>query len=128
MIAFPDLDKNFTQIGKLSDEEFRTDYNMWNSDSKICFLVLWLYSIEPPLYYHLNQACRQKNQELLSMLGPFAHCIQNVLQAAESSRRDKSEQGFQLHYPELNIQHELGYMAASSIVFRGCLLPAEMIS
>ena len=67
LINFPDLDRNFDGFGGKKD-----DYDLQWPTSKACFLVLFLYSIEPPLYFYLNDACRTKNKALLPMLGPFA--------------------------------------------------------
>ena len=55
LINFPDLDNKF--IAECGDSE----YDLWNPKSKACFIVLWLYSIEPPLYFYLNEACRLHN-------------------------------------------------------------------
>ena len=82
LINFPDLARQFSWGG--SDE-----YDLWNPTSKACFLVLFLYSIEPPLYFYLNDACRTKNKALLPMLGPFACAIWQVLAGAEYGREDK---------------------------------------
>ena len=85
-INFPDLDREFTDYGK-------DDYDLWWPTSKACFLVLFLYSIEPPLYFYLNDACRTKNKALLPMLGPFAYALWQVLRYAERERGDKMEWG-----------------------------------
>ena len=85
LINFPDLDREFT----ISDK----DYGLWTPTSKACFLVLFLYSIEPPLYFYLNDACRTKNKALLPMLGPFAYAGYEVLYGAEENRGDKMEMG-----------------------------------
>ena len=51
MISFPDLDKPF-------DYGSDDDYDLWKPTSKAVFLILFLYSMEPPFYAALNQACR----------------------------------------------------------------------
>ena len=61
---------------------------MWPT-SKGVFLVLWLYSIEPPLYFHFNTACRHRDYTLLPLLGPFAFAIGVILNGeAERGRGD----------------------------------------
>ena len=66
LLAFDDLDKKFeSNFGK-------SEYNLWWPNSKAVFLILWLYSVEPPLYFHFNTACRDRNNALLPLLGPFA--------------------------------------------------------
>jgi len=71
MIDFPDMDKKFICVLK-SDDDFESDYNLYNPSSKATFLTLFLYSVEPPFYFHLNQACRSLDVSLVTMLGPFA--------------------------------------------------------
>jgi len=90
LINFPDLDREFTA------DHFnpkKDDYDLWWPTSKACFLVLFLYSIEPPLYFYLNDAIRTMNKALLPMLGPFASAIYLVLRGAEENRGDKMETG-----------------------------------
>ena len=76
LIQIPDHDKPF----KSYDDPI---YGLRNPHSKAVYLLLWLYSIEPPLYFALNKACRQKDQTKLSMLGPFAAAWGEVLFRAE---------------------------------------------
>ena len=84
LIAFPDLDKEF---------EFETGsvYDLMNPESKACFSMVWMYSLEPPLYHMLNKACRNRIKALLPILGPFACAISMVLTGAERFRKDKIE-------------------------------------
>jgi len=67
LINFPDLDKKF--------DRFDEEYSLERPESKACFIVLWLYSIEPPLYYFFNEACRLRNKAVVSLLGPFAAAV-----------------------------------------------------
>ena len=89
LINFPDLDREFAADWHYKED----DYDLWWPTSKACFLVLFLYSIEPPLYFYLNDACRTKNKALLPMLGPFACAVWQVLSGAERNRGDKMETG-----------------------------------
>ena len=57
LINFPDLDKQFIRVDP-RDPNFHSEYNLWNPRSKAVFLVLWFFSIEPPVYFQLNCACR----------------------------------------------------------------------
>ena len=85
LINFPDLDKKFDYL--CSDTP---DYDLFNPKSKGCFIVLWLYSIEPPLYYFFNEACRLRNKAVVPLLGPFAAAIAIILNGfAEVERPDK---------------------------------------
>jgi len=85
MINFPDMDKQFGYLSKDGD------YCLWSPTSRASFLVLWLYSLEPPFYFHLNQACRSLDQTLLQFLGPFARALYQVLGGAEVMRADALE-------------------------------------
>ena len=71
-------------------ELYNSDYNLWNPKSKACFIVLWLYSIEPPLYFFFNEACRLRNKAVVPLLGPFASAVGLILNGfAEYFRPDK---------------------------------------
>ena len=83
MINFPDLDKKFNYCS--GDE-----YDFYDPKSKACFIVLWLYSIEPPLYYFVNEACRLRNKTVVPLLGPFVAAVAIILDGvAEGTRPDK---------------------------------------
>ena len=64
------------------------EYCLRNPESKACYSLVWMYSLEPPLYYMLNKAMRSKNKAYLQMLGPFAQAISAVLGSAERFRND----------------------------------------
>ena len=75
LLAFPDLDKQFHGDREDTGPGYHSDYDYTNPKSKVYFLVLWLYSIEPPLYFHFNQACRRRDSKLIPLLGPFANAL-----------------------------------------------------
>jgi len=50
-----------------------------NPDSPQLQLILTLYSMEPPFYSELNNACRTLDTSKLKTLGPFARAIFAVL-------------------------------------------------
>lgn len=108
MIAFTDMDQEF---GYGYDE-----YSCYNPKSKACVLCLWFWSIEPPLYCHLNKASRQMDALLLPMLGPWAYALMQILRGAESERSDKLTPGIELEHLGL------GSMGGSFVVFRGVTL------
>ena len=62
-MQFQDEDKRFTN-------DTKDDYDLADPNSKAVFVVLWLNSIEPPFYFHLNNACRTRDATLLPMLTP----------------------------------------------------------
>ena len=93
---------NFTKCDEPIDWSFNTDDEELHTDdpqSKIVFLVLFLYSIEPPLYFALNDACRKRDKLLLPMLGPFAYALYMVLLGAEYNREDTFTRGDEKHNP-----------------------------
>ena len=115
LINFPDLDKKFDRDGE--------EYGLCKPESKACFIVLWLYSIEPPLYYFFNEACRLRNKAVVSLLGPFAAAVGIILNgSAEEKRPDTIKRR--------SLQHgsPLGCMAGAFLLFRGCLLPPHAIA
>ena len=116
LVAFTDPDQKFNV--NEGDE-----YDLWKPDSKACYSVVWMYSLEPPLYWLLNRAMRTKNMAYLQMLGPFAQAIWAVLSGAERGRNDKIQPGVDMN-PENN---PLGYMAGSLLVFRGALFSTKYI-
>ena len=109
LINFPDLDKKFGYF--TSDGE----YNLSNPKSKACFIVLWLYSIEPPLYYFVNEACRLRDKTVVPLLGPFLAAIAIILNGmAEGERPDKIGVGIRLED-----NSPLGCMSGAFLLFRG---------
>merc|ERR1712224_377144 len=120
LIQFEDIDQKF-KIGGGSE------YSLSIPTSKACFLILWLYSIEPPFYCHLNTACRLMDATLLPMLGPFASALYHILLLAEGERSDKLYIGKDLHAPHYNKHHPLGCFSCSFLVFRGVSLSPSII-
>ena len=119
---------NFTNIDTPIEWSKDPELGYENPHSKIVFLVLFLYSIEPPLYFALNDACRKKDKLLLPMLGPFAQALYWVLEGTERGRKDRFTKGELLHNPRKDIHHPLGYMSGCKLVFRGALLPPNILS
>ena len=98
-----------------SKDDFSSDYNLYNPKSKGCFIVLWLYSIEPPLYYFVNEACRLRDKTVVPLLGPFLAAIAIILDGyAEGKRPDKREVGW-----KLEDNSPLGCMSGAFLLFRG---------
>jgi len=119
MINFPDMDKQFNT--KYHVHTF-DDYSLNSPTSRASFLVLWLYSLEPPFYFHLNQACRSLDQTLLQFLGPFARALFSVLNWAERRRADALKRGYRI-----TDKRGLGTLCGSFLVFRGASLTAKAI-
>ena len=54
--------------------------------SKVTCFILFLYSMElgsPPLYSELNKVCRMMDLKNLDTLGPFARCLDVIIEGAE---------------------------------------------
>ena len=81
IMDFPDMNQKF--YGLYDNDEMDPIYGLFNPRSRASVLVLWLYSVEPPLYFHLNDACRSMDHPLIPMLGPFARAIYETLSYAE---------------------------------------------
>ena len=76
-IDFPNPDKPF------NDSWNDDTYGLNNYRSKGCFLINWLYTIEPPFYYFVNEACRKKDKTMLALLGPFACALYQIIENCE---------------------------------------------
>ena len=76
------------------DEGGDDDYDLTNPQSKAVFVILWLYSVEPPIYYHLNSACRRMDATMLPHLGALARGLSIALEHAEKKRQDRIIPGY----------------------------------
>lgn len=55
--------------------------------------VLYIYSLEPPIYRVLNRASREQDSKYISTLGPFADALRTILFHAEKIREDRIPAG-----------------------------------
>ena len=88
-------------------------------------LILTLYSMEPPFYKDLNNACRVLDDQKLKTLGPFAAAIFNVL-ANGSSSDAKRDDGLEIGC-DFSSTDTLGQFCRSFLLFRGALMNKEWI-
>ena len=51
--------------------------------------LLYIYSLEPPIYRYLNKASREKDASYIDTLGPFSDALRTILHHAEKKRKDK---------------------------------------
>lgn len=51
--------------------------------------LIYLYSLEPPIYRVLNRASRDKDKSRVGTLGPYSDCLRTILAHAERNRPDK---------------------------------------
>lgn len=111
VLNFTNWDEPFN-LKKGASADF--EMSLLNPASKAVFLVLWLYTLEPPFYVHLNRACLTNDQDLQPHLGPWAYALSTVLQATEAQRADKLPTGI------LNLQmgtNTLGSLSQSFVCF-----------
>ena len=88
-------------------------------------LILLLYSMEPPFYADLNNACRTLDKTKLHTLGPFARAIFQVLlggNISDEKRNDAIERGEHFYKSD-----DLGMMCRSFLLFRGALMQKAWI-
>ena len=79
--------------------------------------MYYMYSLEPPIYYYLNQACRDMDQTQLDTLGPYACVMFNMLSGGswcDKKRKDKMRRGY-----DYGSNGPLGYFSQSFLTFRG---------
>ena len=82
--------------------------------------MYYMYSLEPPIYYYLNQACRTMDKSKLDTLGPFARVLFRMLRCGrgcDGKRVDKMRVG-EDDGNYLNLG-PLGYFSQSFLTFRG---------
>ena len=50
--------------------------------------MLYMYSLEPPIYYFLNKASRNMDRSKLDTLGPYASVLAAILACESDDKRD----------------------------------------
>lgn len=108
------IDKQLT----LNGTDRTGDTNLLNTEGKATCLLLWLYSMEPPLYAYIAEVQLQSNTKdlrPLKWLGPFVKVISEIL-TSEVFREDKMPNGEDLlaFFPEL----PLGTFSSSYLLFK----------
>ena len=58
---------------------------------------MYLYSMEPPFYKHLNKACRDKDISKIDNLGPFAAALGEIVRNQDAFREDKQTSNFKVY-------------------------------
>ncbi len=88
--------------------------------------MYYMYSLEPPIYYYLNQACRTMDKSKLDTLGPYARVLYSMLVAGnmcDGKRDDRMrvghEDGNDGSRPFPKPTTPLGYFSQSFFTFRG---------
>jgi len=85
--------------------------------------MYYMYSLEPPIYYYLNQACRTMDKSKLDTLGPYARVLYVMLDCGrwcDMERVDKmrvgEDDGKGSNWKPTT---PLGYFSQSFFTFRG---------
>ena len=85
--------------------------------------MYYMYSLEPPIYYYLNQACRTMDKSKLDTLGPYARVLFEMLWLGancDEERVDKMRVGWDDgEYSDEEPTTPLGYFSQSFFTFRG---------
>lgn len=69
--------------------------------------LIYIYSLEPPFYGHLNWASREKIADRLDAVGPFASVLGIILRHQDPKRPDRITEDFSV-YRGLNMpQNEI---------------------
>ena len=83
----------------LTDTDFKSPIDfkeLWNPNSPFTQIMYYMYSLEPPIYYYLNQAMRKMDTTKLDTLGPYA-CVMfrmlNLGTFCDKKRVDKMRVG-----------------------------------
>ncbi len=82
--------------------------------------MYYMYYLEPPIYYYLNQACRTMDKSKLDTLGPYARVLLTMLAGdihCDRKRVDKMRLG--KDDGRSNNLGPLGYFSQSFFTFRG---------
>ena len=85
--------------------------------------MYYMYSLEPPIYYYLNQACRTMDKSKLDTLGPYARVLFRMLAGGticDGKRVDKMRAGaYDGEDKDDEPTTPLGYFSQSFFTFRG---------
>ena len=88
--------------------------------------MYYMYSLEPPIYYYLNQACRTMDKSKLDTLGPYARVLYEMLwygDVCDMKRDDKMRVGVNDgndgDWLDPKPTTPLGYFSQSFFTFRG---------
>jgi len=93
--------------------------------AEVCML-LYLYSMEPPFYSDLYQACRSVDIFKVHTLGPFARALFELLKQCEYSERRRDDALLQ----GVKEGHEgpYGYFSQAFLAFRGANMPKQAVN
>ncbi len=85
--------------------------------------MYYMYSLEPPIYYYLNQACRTMDKSKLDTLGPYARVLFEMLEEGRECDRERDDK-MRVGYEDGEDSDDkpttpLGYFSQSFFTFRG---------
>lgn len=84
------------ELGDL-DEPISEKSLMSNPDDPMVQTIIYLYSLEPPFYGHLNWASREKVINRIDAVGPFASALDIILRNIDSKRKNKKTEDFYVY-------------------------------
>lgn len=140
--------KILTKFVDIPDKD--TDLHRYFADDPqhpmVC-LALYIYSLEPPFYWYLNQLGREflgfekvKDDEgspitfkdpsqkmKVRLLGPFAWVLKQIMQFSGMNRKDKLTMGAAEKRAGSTLFRELGFYCMALNVYRGCSLKGDDI-
>ena len=67
----------------ISEEEIR------NPNSNVVLLIMYIFSLETPIYSLLNKACREGDKSKMDTLGPLSCALFMILSRASDKRVDR---------------------------------------
>ena len=91
-----DTHKPLLAINNKQHKLYLSEHNLCNPNSKATCLILYLYTMETPLYSEFNKACRNMDKSMLKSLGPFATAIDIIISTVEKNRFDRIKTGQEL--------------------------------
>lgn len=109
-----------------------TSYELRNPESKAVCLIMYMYSMESPFSYELNNSWKSTDTSKIYYFGPIERALYEILEYAESNRRDRLQsssfvsqsQSFLLYKGASMTKHEIA-LWKQNVGKRG-ILPANI--
>lgn len=91
-------------------------------------MILYIYSLDTPLRWYLNDACVDAAEKYVKSLGPFAKAFFEILgEGLEQERLDAMVRGFDYHHPKESRTHPCGFLSQSFLLFKFTYLKQALI-
>ena len=79
------------------DKPIEVNVLRFEPNNPIVQTILYLYSLEPPFYRHLNRACREKDISKVDKVGPFAATLGEIVRNQDAFREDRQMSDFKVY-------------------------------